>query len=130
MQYDLEGRTKKFSKEVMEQLTTIKIHDLNRNIITQLSRSVTSVAANYREANAASSRNDFRNKIFICRKEIQETEYWIEMLATTNPGLKEKLRQFWREAHELTLIFNKISSSLRAKDRTTSKITAAGDNEN
>ncbi|OGH71836.1 MAG: hypothetical protein A2921_00840 [Candidatus Magasanikbacteria bacterium RIFCSPLOWO2_01_FULL_43_20b] len=113
MQYDLEGRTKKFSKDVMALLATIKIKDLNRNIIIQLGRSVTSVAANYCEANAASSRKDFANKIFICRKEIQETKYWLEMLATTNTELKATLRPLWSEAHQLTLIFNKISSSLR-----------------
>lgn len=130
MQYDLDGRVKKFSKEVSEQLLAIKIHDLNRNIINQLGRSVTGTAANYCEANAASSRNDFRNKIFICRKEIQETEYWIEMLALVNPELKENLRKLWKEAHELVLIFNKISSSLRAKDRPVRRTPITGGNEN
>ncbi len=52
---------------------------LNSNIISQLLRSATSVGANYHEANAASSKNDFRNKIYICRKEIQETEYWLDL---------------------------------------------------
>ncbi|MFA5317967.1 MAG: four helix bundle protein [Patescibacteria group bacterium] len=38
-------------------------------------RSATSVGANCMEANQASSKRDFKNKIFICRKEIQETKY-------------------------------------------------------
>jgi four helix bundle protein len=86
---------------------------LNTNIISQLIRSATSVGANYCEANAASSKSDFRNKIFICRKEIQETKYWLEMLAEASPEEKEQLREFWKEAHQLTLIFNKISKSLK-----------------
>lgn len=113
MKYDLEERTKKFGKDVIRFLMKIKKHKLNDNIISQLARSATSVGANYREANGASSKKDFKNKIFICRKEIQETEYWIEMLGESNPEEKEKLKEFWKEAHELTLIFNKISFSLK-----------------
>lgn len=64
------------------------------------------------EANGASSKKDFKNKIFICRKEIQETKYWIELLAQSNPGQDKNLRVLWKEAHELALIFNKISTSL------------------
>ena len=71
------------------------------------------MGANYSEANAASSKKDFTNKIFICRKEIQETKYWLELLAESNPEFKDKLRGLWKESHELTLIFNKISTTLR-----------------
>ncbi|MCD6435014.1 MAG: four helix bundle protein, partial [Clostridiales bacterium] len=34
-------------------------------------RSGTSVGANYCEVNGANSRKDFKNKIYICKKEIQ-----------------------------------------------------------
>lgn len=112
MQYDLEPRTKKFSCEVVDYLNTIERTSINQNIISQLIRSATSVGANYCEANNASSKKDFRNKIFICRKEIQETKYWIELLAKTAPKNIDTLRGLWKEAHEVTLIFNKISSSL------------------
>lgn len=115
MNYDLEKRTLEFSKAVIQFLRAVKLNDLNRNIISQLIRAVTSVGANYREANGASSKKDFQNKIFICRKEIQETKYWLELLSETNPELKASLRKLWKEAHELTLIFNKISSSLKTK---------------
>ncbi len=113
MNYNLEERTKEFSKEIINFLLAIKKHKINENIISQLIRSATSVGANYCEANGASSKKDFKNKIFICRKEIQETKYWIELLAEANPEEKEKLKKIWKEAHELTLIFNKISSSLK-----------------
>ncbi len=113
MNYDLEERTKRFGKAVIEEISKIKISDLNRNIINQLLRSATSIGANYREVNGASSRKDFSSKIFICRREAQETEYWIELLVTTNIEIKDKLRVLWKEAHELVLIFNRISSTLR-----------------
>jgi len=113
MQYDLEDRTRIFAKDIVELLMNIKITEINKNIISQLLKSSTSVGANYCEANAASSKKDFRNKIYISRKEVQETKYWIEMLVITNDSCKSELRKIWREAHELTLIFSKISSSLK-----------------
>ncbi len=112
MNYDLEKRTVKFSKDLIDLLRKTKQDEINRNIISQLIRAATSVGANYYEANGASSKKDFKNKIFICRKEIQETKYWIELLAHSNPETKEGLKKIWKEAHELTLIFNKISVSL------------------
>jgi len=113
MVYNLEQRTKDFSKEVITLLLKVRKNEINRNIISQLIRSATAVGANYQEANAASSKKDFRNKIFICRKEIQETKYWIELLAHSNQEVKPQLRNLWSEAHELTLIFNKIFTSLK-----------------
>ncbi len=115
MEYNLEKRTREFSKNVIKCLLKVRTNEINRNIISQLSRSATSVGANYCEANGASSKKDFRNKIFICRKEIQETKYWIELLAEANPNEKDVFKSLWKESHELTLIFNKISNSLKEK---------------
>jgi|SRR3989344_3642854 len=113
MTYDLEKRTKIFAKNVINCCRQIKINILNSNIISQLLRSATSVGANYHEANGASSKNDFRNKIHICKKEIKETGYWIELLIETDPHNKQLLDKIEKETHELTLIFNKISFSLK-----------------
>ena len=113
MNYDLEKRTKDFAKEVIRYCKGVKINQLNSNIISQLLRSSTSVGANYREANGASSKNDFRNKIYLCRKEIQETEYWLELLGEIDTVKKKELDTLSKEAHELCLIFNKITSSLK-----------------
>ena len=83
-------------------------------IIGQLVRSGTSMGANYAEANGASSKKDFRNKIFICKKESKETKYWLRILATADTNLKTECRRLWQEAHELTLIFSKIAISSAA----------------
>ena len=47
MQYDLEERTKKFSKDIIHFLVKMKLNEINRNIVSQLIRSATSVGANY-----------------------------------------------------------------------------------
>ena len=94
MEYDLEGRTRDFSIRVLLLLKSLKENNINRSVIYQLSRSATSVGANYCEANGASSKKDFRNKIFICKKEIKETKYWIELLATLELDKKKSLKRF------------------------------------
>jgi len=88
---------------------------ISRSIVNQIVRSGTSIGANYMEANAASSKRDFRNKIYICKKETQETKHWLRMLAVVELGQKEQMRRLWSEAQELTLIFQKITNSLNRK---------------
>ena len=111
MNYDLENRTKKFSIEILTFLKSIRLTPINRSIIEQLVRSATSVGANYCEAIGASSKKDFRNKIHICKKEAQETRYWIDILLNLDSDHAEKLSVFQKESHELVLIFNKIAHS-------------------
>ncbi|MDN3643801.1 four helix bundle protein [Lutimonas halocynthiae] len=48
----------------------------------QLIKSVTSVGANYRESQSASSLADFRSKVYISLKEISETTYWLEIISS------------------------------------------------
>jgi four helix bundle protein len=76
-------------------------------------RSSTSIGANYCEANAVSSKKDFKNKIFICEKEARETKHWLRMLAACNIRRRDECRKLWQEVQELTLIFGKIVSKLK-----------------
>lgn len=115
MDYDLVNRTTKFSKDVYGVLKNIKPDYLNRNLISQLARSSTSIGANYNEANNAASPKDFINKMVIARKEIQETKYWIELLVEDSPQFKIELITLAKEAHELLLIFVRIITSTRQK---------------
>ena len=111
MNYDLEERTAKFGEEIIKFCKIIKHSDINRPLINQLVRSATSVGANYMEANQGCSKKDFRNKIRICQKESNETKHWLRMIAVANENKKDDCRLLWKEAHELTLIFAKISKS-------------------
>jgi four helix bundle protein len=76
------------------------------SLITQLVRARTSVGANNREADDSVSRKDFRNKIGYCRKEANETKYWLRIMATGVPEMKDEARELWREADELHRIFS------------------------
>ena len=111
--YDLEERTAKFGEEIIKFCRTLNQDTIVRPLISQLIRSATSVGANYMEANSASSKKDFRNKIFICKKEAQETKHWLRMLIQAVSGKQDEIKILWQEAQELTLIFQKITTSLR-----------------
>jgi len=113
--YNLEERTAKFGESVIVFCKNTAQDTINKPIINQLIRSATSVGANYMEANGASSRKDFSNKIFICKKEVQETKHWFRMMSQCNPEKRDELRKMWQEAQELTMIFQKITNSLRGK---------------
>lgn len=113
--YDLEERTAKFGEDVIKFCKEIKETIISKPIVSQLTRSASSIGANYMEANGASSRSDFRNKIFICKKESQETKHWLRMLNVYDSSLREKINVLWNEAQVLTMIFQKITNSLNRK---------------
>lgn len=112
-QFDLEERIAKFGESIIRFCKTIRQDTITKPLISQIIRSATSVGANYMEANGAASKKDFRNKIFICKKEVQETKHWLRMIASALPAKKDESRKLWQEAQELTLIFGKIISSLK-----------------
>jgi len=114
--YDLEERTARFGEAVILLCKKIASDNITKPLINQLVRSGTSVGANYMEANGASSKRDFINKIFICKKEAQETKHWLRMLSPcVSDIIQNELRALWKECQELTLIFQKIASSSRAQ---------------
>lgn len=108
MQYDLEERTAVFGENILSLVKTIPNTIHTRPLISQLIRSATSIGANYMEANGASSKKDFRNKISISRKEARETKYWLRMVKYSCSAKERECVRLWKEAHELTLIFSKI----------------------
>jgi four helix bundle protein len=110
MIYNLEQRTTTFSINLLETCKKLPKSNLTDPIINQLIRSGTSIGANYQEANGASSKKDFINKIYICKKEAKETQYWINLLEKTleNEQAKNQFKTLFIEATELGKIFSAI----------------------
>jgi four helix bundle protein len=111
--YDLEERTKDFSKEIIDFCQKLSSQSVISPLVNQLIRSGTSIGANYHEANEGSSKKDFVNKIFISKKETKETQYWLELIAHSVPEHIVQARLLWKEAQELKLIFAAIIRSSR-----------------
>ena len=113
--YDLEKRTLTFSKNLITFLKNCPKTAITITLIDQCLRSGTSIGANYREANGASSKKDFQNKTFICKKEAKESLYWLELLGNSfeEEKLKQECCKLWQEAKEFVLIFGKITASIK-----------------
>ena len=104
---DLEKRLFDFTVSVLKMLRKIKACKETDVIRYQLSKSATSTGANYREAQAGSSKADFINKVGIAHKEIRETTYWLELLAELPPETPD-IQQLLSESIELSKIMAAI----------------------
>jgi len=111
--YDLHERTAVFAENVIKLLSDIKETTINRPVIHQTMKSVTSIGANYMEADVAESKRDFEHKIGICRKEAKETMYWMRMLKTIHQEKVQECSMFYQEAEELVKIFSTIINNSR-----------------
>ncbi len=115
MIYKLEERIEKFGENIIDLVKKVKISVMTEPIIKQLIRSGTSVGANYFEANGASSRKDFINKIYISKKEVKETQHWLRMISRIDEEVKTDARILYKEAQELGMIFSTIITKTRNK---------------
>jgi four helix bundle protein len=82
-------------------------------IAKQLLRSGTSVGAMVKEAEHAELRNDFKHKISIAQKEINESIYWLELLRETEYFSKEEFDSLKADAVELLKIVTAIIKSVK-----------------
>jgi len=69
------------------------------------------MGANYREANRARSRADFKNRIAICETEASETQYWLEIIKEIGWISWEELESDHSECSELLAIFTSIGKA-------------------
>lgn len=72
---------------------------------SQLIRSSTSVAANYRAACSGQSKASFIAKLSIVIEEADESHFWLEFILEENLISNKKMKNILKEASELTAIF-------------------------
>ncbi len=80
----------------------------------QLLRSGTSVGAMVREAEHAETKNDFKHKMGIAQKEINETIYWLELLKETDYLTTEQFESMNSDATEIIKLITAILKSTKA----------------
>ncbi|HDQ46444.1 MAG TPA: four helix bundle protein [bacterium] len=105
---DLECRTKMFAIQIIRLSQNIPNTSEGRVIKNQVTKSGTSIGANYREANRARSKADFRNKIRICESEASETQYWLEIIRECRFAEEEDIQAVLKECSELLALFTAI----------------------
>ena len=108
---ELEKRTKKFAVRIIRLSTALPNTPEAMVIKNQITKSGTSIGANYREANRARSRADFKNKTKICESEASETQYWIEIIVEADWLSQEVVKDDYDECSELLAIFTSVGKS-------------------
>ena len=108
----LEKRTRKFGVKIIQLSAGLPNTPESRVIKNQITKSGTSIGANYRESNRARSRADFKNKIKICESEASETQYWIEIIVEAKWLSWEKVKPEYDECGELLAIFASIGKNI------------------
>jgi len=101
----LKNRTKTFSHACVKVALSLPNNRLGSHISGQLIRCSTSVAANYRAANLAQSKQAFAAKLSIVIEEADECEFWIEFAMEEDILSSENAKPLIQEAHELASIF-------------------------
>ena len=109
----LKDRTRRFGIEVTRYVESQRMTSFVVNVRNQLIRSATSVGANYREACRSRSRKEFINKIDVVLQELEETRYWLELLADYGCTNSDVLQRLTSESTELNAIMT--ASSRTAK---------------
>ena len=107
---DLEKRTREFAVRIIKISARLPNTPEGRVVRNQLTKAGTSVGANYREANRARSKADFRNKIKICERESSETQFWLEVIIEVKWLKWEEIKADYDECSELLALFTSIGS--------------------
>lgn len=101
---ELKERTKQFALRVMRLVDALPNTPKGRAIASQLVRSGTSVAANYRAACRGRSKAEFVAKLGVPEEEADETALWLELIIEDKLLPEKKIVPLLKEANEVTAI--------------------------
>lgn len=105
---DIHERIYQFVVRVINLIKVLPKTPENIILINQVTRSVTSMGANDQEADGTDSRKDFVAKYAIVRKEGKETNYWLRLIADTNPSIGDRMADLRQEGKEIVKIVSAI----------------------
>lgn len=101
---DLQQRTKDFALRIIRLVDSLPNNQVSWVLGKQLLKSGTSIGANYREAEKASSKKHFATILSIASREANETLYWLELLAESETMKPALLADLMSEFDELIAI--------------------------
>ena len=117
--FDLEDRLVKFACMCLDVCDVLPVTKTGQNLEYQLSKSSTSSALVYGEAQAAESKADFIHKMKVVLKEIRETRINLRIIIEKPVIVNEKVQTALKEANELMAIFLKSIATARQSKVTT-----------
>jgi four helix bundle protein len=110
---DIPGRCYKFSLGVIRLCDKLVDSKLTNILSSQLIRSSTSIGANVIEAQAASSRKEYKKYFEIALKSSNETIYWLYLIRDTKLISTDLIGPIIEEARQISLILGKSVISLK-----------------
>ena len=114
-EFDLKARTTQFALRIIKLFRSLPRSADAQVIGKQILRSGTSVGAQYREACRSRSDLEFISKMTSSLQELDETGYWLELLAKSNIVKAEMLTDLRDETDQLTAIFVSSIKTTKAK---------------
>jgi four helix bundle protein len=112
---DLKMRTKAFALRVVRLYVALPKSEEAQVLGRQVLKSGTSVGAHYRESLRARSDAEVISKIEGGLQELEETQYWLELLSEAGIVPTDRLTPLLQEADELTAIL--VTCVKRIKER-------------
>jgi four helix bundle protein len=110
----LKARTKTFALRVIRMYSKLPKNVIVAQVLgKQVLRSGTAVGANYREASRARTKPEFISKTGDCLKEIEETEYWLELLVDSGCVTATKMDALLDETRQLIAILTAINKNAK-----------------
>lgn len=110
---DLLDRTFNFGVDCIKLLRLLPKEPEYITIRFQLTKSSTSIGANYEESQAGSSKADFRNKVRISLKEARESNYWLRIIKALDDFSNPELDRLLQESKEIKNILAAILNNTK-----------------
>jgi len=115
---DLNDRLKNFALRIIVLYSALSRRGAAQVLGNQILRSGTSPGAQYREARRAKSNADFVSKIEGALQELDETQYWLELISEANILPSKRLEGLHQEAEELISILVTITKGVKGRNKT------------
>ena len=112
---DLRTRTSDFALRIVKLYSSLPKSTEVQVLGKQVLRSGTSVGANYREGNRAKSDADIVNKFESVLQELDETDYWLDLLVRSSILPAPKAETLIKETNELIAIFTTIVTKIKKR---------------
>ncbi len=114
-QDDLKKRLKKFALRIIKLSENLPNNITGITIAKQIIRSGTSPGANYRAACLGKSDKDFLNKLKMVEEELDETQYWLELIVESGLIKSNLLDDLVKENEELFKIIASTIVTMKKK---------------
>jgi four helix bundle protein len=112
---DLGERLLEYGARIIKLVESLPNTLVGRHVAGQLLRCGTSAGANYEEARAAESKDDFVHKLQIALKELRESNYWLRLLLKSGKVSAARIANLLDESNQLRAVLSKSVATVKGR---------------